>query len=332
MPRASLHKIGTYRRMGLQPSEMQSRMSKTADMIVLCHLGVPMLDPGTWTLTIEGMVRKPRCFMLDELRRMPQTTITALHQCAGNPLEPQIPTQRICNVTWTGVSLASILGECEVDAAASFVWSFGADHGSFAGVDVETYVKDLPIARLAEDVLIAFEVNGEALPLEHGFPARLVVPGFYGTNSVKWLTKIVLADRRALGPFTTHWYNDPVDGKDGQSTGDKEPVWRIAPQSIIVVPGPEGSARAGAATDVWGWAWADGGVCHVEVSTDGGRRWRPANLEQAQGRGWQKFAYTWTPEMRGSHSVQSRARSRDGSVQPVSGKRNAIYSVSITVV
>ena len=119
------------------------------------------------------------------------------------------------------------------------MWSHGADYGEFAGVAVERYTKDLPLSRLSADVLIATELNDEPLLAENGFPARLVVPGFYGTNSVKWLTGMTLADRRADSPFTTRWYNDAVLDGEGRATGQTVPVWAIAPESVIVAPAPE---------------------------------------------------------------------------------------------
>jgi DMSO/TMAO reductase YedYZ molybdopterin-dependent catalytic subunit len=120
-----------------------------------------------------------------------------VHQCCGNPLEPQVPTRRIANVRWGGADLAALLDGLGVDGEARYLWSRGLDHGTFAGVPCDGYTKDLPLQRLREgDVLIAYELNGEPLPPEHGFPARLLVPGYYGTNNVKWLSRLTLAKTR----------------------------------------------------------------------------------------------------------------------------------------
>jgi len=105
-----------------------------------------------------------------------------------------------------------------------------------------------------------------------------VVPGFYGTNSVKWLTRVTLAEARASGPFTQRWYNDPVRDECGSASGRTVPVWAIAPQSVIVAPAPDATINASKATEIWGWAWADGGVGQVGISVDGGS-WQPALLE-----------------------------------------------------
>jgi Oxidoreductase molybdopterin binding domain len=99
--------------------------------------------------------------------------ITSIHQCCGSPLKPEIPTRRVCNVVWSGVRLAALLADCEPDPAAQFVWSSGADYGVFEGDDCDAFVKDLPLDRVAADVLIAFEMNGSPLRPENGYPVRL---------------------------------------------------------------------------------------------------------------------------------------------------------------
>ena len=129
--------------------------------------------------------------------------------------------------------------------------------------ECSAYVKDLPISRVEQDVLIAYELNGAPLAPENGFPARLVVPGFYGTNSVKWLTRVTVADARAPGPFTARWYNDPELDERGKPTGRTRPVWSIAPELIITQPAPEAHIKAGAACAVSGWAWVIGELPHA---------------------------------------------------------------------
>ena len=229
-----------------------------------------------------------------------------------------------------GARLADILAECEPRPTVRFVWSTGADYGDFAGVSVEAYVKDMPVDRVNLDVLIAYEMNGESLTPEHGFPARLVVPGFYGTNSVKWLTRVTLAEERASGPFTKRWYNDPVQDDRASASGRTVPVWAIAPQSVIVAPAPDASIKASGATEIWGWAWADGGVSQVEVSIDAGY-WQPAALEPASERAWQRFTLSWMPIKCGTATLASRATTASGERQPASDRRNAIYRLSVNV-
>ncbi len=325
--RVILEPAGFHRRVPLLPHQMHARATPTADVIVLCHLGVAQLERETWSLTIDGLVHRSLRLQFSDLLAYPKQTVTSFHQCAGSPLAPREPTRRICNVRWGGARLADILRDCEAMPSARFVWSRGADYGSFGGLEHEAYVKDLPLARVPCDVLIAYELNGAPLPAEHGFPARLVVPGFYGTNSVKWLTRITLAETRAGGAFTTRWYNDPIADAEGPTV----PVWSVAPESVIVAPAPGESIARDKSIEIWGWAWADEGIERVEVSTDGGANWIPAELEAREERGWQRFAISWRPAKPGPVTLACRATSRDGTTQPPSGRRNAIHRVGIKV-
>lgn len=322
---------GYFRRVPLAPEEMTDRRTRTEHAIVLCHVGVPQIARHDWRLRIDGMVEQPLALAFDDLSRWPKVEIASVHQCAGSPLQPFEPARRICNVAWSGVRLSDVLRESKPDAAASFLWTEGADSGEFNGVSVEGYTKDLPIARIDDDVLIATEMNGAPLRPEHGFPARLVAPGFYGTNSVKWLTRITVASRRADSPFTTRWYNDPVLDQAGQPTSDTIPVWAIAPESVIVSPASGTELVVGQETTVWGWAWCDGGAERVEISVDDGATWRQAELEPPRGREWQRFAFAWRPIASGAVRLTARATSRDGAMQPASGRRNAWHSVAVQV-
>jgi DMSO/TMAO reductase YedYZ molybdopterin-dependent catalytic subunit len=327
--RAKLEPHAFFRRLPLAPHQMRDRVTRRADVIVLCHLGVARLDAADWSLTIDGLVARPRTLRLVDLLSRPKVEVTSVHQCAGSPLQPAEPTQRVCNVTWGGTQLADLLAECEPSDDARFVWATGADHGTFGGVAVDAYVKDLPIERVPADVLVAYEMNGAPLLPEHGWPARLVAPGFYGTNSVKWLTRLTLTEARATGPFTTRWYNDPAP--DGKVPGATQPVWAIAPQSVIVAPAPDARLDLGRATDIWGWAWADGGVRSVAVTADGGATWHAATLEPPAGRAWQRFALSWTPTQTGRTRLAARATASSGEVQPDVGRRNAVHAVTVHV-
>ena len=318
-----------FRRLPLLPHQMRDRLTRIEDAIVLCHLGVARVAREDWLLTIDGLVERPRTFAFADLLTYPKTEVTSIHQCAGSPTQPSEPSQRACNVTWAGARLADVLSGCGPSSTAAYVWSTGADYGEFAGVRVDAYVKDFPIERLRSDVLIAYEMNGAPLLAEHGFPARLVVPGFYGTNSVKWLTRLTLAANRPSGPFTTRWYNDPTpDGSDGKTT----PVWSIAPQSVIVAPAPDERISASQEIEIWGWAWADGGVREVQVTTDDGVTWRPAALEPVSGRAWQRFNMLWMAKQSGAATLGSRATSAAGHVQPATAWRNAVYRVSVNII
>ena len=254
----------------LLPHQLTEDVTPREDVIVLCHLGVPRLDAASWEMQIDGLVSKPARLRLDDLRRFPQRRVESFHQCAGSPLAPQEPKRRIVNVRWGGVRVSDVLADCGVRAEAQVpvvAWRGlrrvrGRRRGALhQGPAALASFGRCPDCKRAE---------WRAAPAENGFPARLVVPGFYGTNSVKWLTGMTLADRRSDSPFTTRWYNDAVLDGEGRATGQTVPVWAIAPESVIVAPAPEARSEAGQEHVIWGRAWADGGVSRVKVSVDGG--------------------------------------------------------------
>ena len=171
MIRAKLDPHQFIRRIPLAPHQMHDRLTRVDDAIVLCHLGLPRITREDWSLSIDGVCARPRTLSFADLMGYEKVSVTSVHQCAGSPMAPSEPTQRVCNVTWAGARLADILAECEPRPTARFVWSTGADYGEFSGVSVEAYVKDLPVNRVKSDALVAYEINGAPLAPEHGFPA-----------------------------------------------------------------------------------------------------------------------------------------------------------------
>jgi sulfane dehydrogenase subunit SoxC len=313
------------RRMVREPHQTTQTVTPQRDLFVLAHLGIPRVDVAQWRLEIAGLVERPLTLTLDDIRRLPAQRVESFHQCAGAPRRPDLAVRRVANVVWSGVDLAELLRGCGIRAAARFLWAYGLDRGEYDGESAEWYVKDVPLTRLGEGgMLLAYEVNGEALAPEHGFPLRLVVPGYYGTNTVKWLWRIELADARADGPFTTVLYNDP-----DPSSGGTRPVWGAPPEALIVAPAP--GPLAAVPIEIWGWAWAAAGIGQVEVSVDGGATWSPARLERRRQWSWQRFAFDWRPGGTGSFTLAARATDANGAVQPVSKARNAIHSVTVAV-
>lgn len=311
----------TFRRVPLLPHQLLSKVTAQRDLFVLAHVGVPRIDVKTWELSVTGLVRDNATFTFDRIRQMPKKQVEAFHECAGYPSNPKIATRRVGNVVWGGVDLKIFLDALGVLPEARFLWSYGLDSGEYDGVRSDLYLKDCPLDRLDHgDVLLAYEINGEPLDAEHGFPLRLLIPGFYGTNSVKWLSRLHLARERADGPFTTQLYNDAIDG-------GTRPVWQIAPESVIVSPAPD--AQIGVhAVEIWGWAWADDGVTAVEISTDGGQTWGAAELDRPNGWSWQKFRAAWQPEGAGEAVLMSRATGKQGT-QPLADWRNCVHAVPV---
>lgn len=310
----------------LKPADMTEWHTPVADLFVLAHMGIPEITLENWSLRIDGLVENPLELTFDELLRRPKRVVETVHQCAGNPMNPTTPARQIANVRWAGIDLRDLLAEIGVQSDATHLWAYGLDHGEFAGVEQDCYLKDIPISRIDEgDVLIAYELNDEELSLKHGFPARLIVPGFFGTNSVKWLSRLHVAGSRADSLFTTRFYNDPVP-----DSGTTRPVWEIATESVIVSPGPDDTLRTGD-IEVWGWAWSASEVQSVDVSTDGGITWLHALLEPRSQRSWQRFSYQWSARHSGTHVLLCRATDIRGETQPLGGARNAVFSVNLTL-
>ncbi|MDC9835953.1 molybdopterin-dependent oxidoreductase [Rhizobium binxianense] len=295
------------------------------DLFLVTHMGFLEIDPEQWYLEIGGLVDRPITLRLADIQAMPQREYMSFHECAGSPLAPQEPKRRVGNVVWKGVPLKEVLVLAGIAKEATYVWTSGLEWGEYAGLQNEIFQKDLPIHKaMADEVLLALEINGKPLSPDRGGPVRLVVPGWYGTNSVKWIGSIIAADCRAPGPYTTRFYNDTTP------TGTK-PVWAVAPESVIVGPDPAVSLQSGTATRIWGWAWGDEPIASAEVSVDGGSRWHAASVGPRQDRSWQQFEYFWTPT-RGQHVLKCRCTNVQGETQPLTPARNAVHDIAVTVV
>jgi DMSO/TMAO reductase YedYZ molybdopterin-dependent catalytic subunit len=311
------------------PHRLVDRVTAESDLFLIAHLGIAHIDSDTWRLSIGGLVERPRDFSLAELRRLPKRTIESFHHCAGDPTDAKDAKRLVGNVCWGGVDLAALLATCGMRSEATYLWAFGPDSGSYQDLPVSQFWKDMPLGRLREGgVLLAYELNGAPLTPERGFPLRLIVPGYYGTNDVKWLYRLELADRRASGVFTTILYNDPVPGPDG-GDGSRQPLWEAPPESAIVRPEPNAVVH-GEAVEIWGWAWAARGIARVEIGA-GDDNWTDATLEPRRDWSWQRFGFRWSPPGPGTYHLRARATDNEGAVQPLADARNAIHSVTVTV-
>lgn len=302
---------------------LDSWITPEDDLFLVTHMGFLEIDSEHWHLDVDGLVDKPMRLRLADLQAMPQREFMSFHECAGSPLAPTVAKRRVGNVVWKGVPLSLVLERAIISSEASFIWTSGLEWGEYAGVE-EPYQKDLPIGKaLAEEVLLALEINGQPLTSERGGPVRLVVPGWYGTNSVKWVGSITAANRRASGAYTTRFYNDTT------ASGMK-PVWSVAPESVIVSPSPNDLLPADTPTTVWGWAWGDQRISSVEVSVDSGGSWQTATVGPREGRSWQRFELPWSPEP-GQHVLLCRCTNEVGEGQPSSDARNEVHSIQVEV-
>ena len=306
---------------------LRAYRTATADFFVVAHMGIARLDAADWSLRVEGAVGRPLSITYAELLAMPLRRVGAVHECFGNPVEPEVATRRVAHVTWGGVPLREILEPAVPRPAARSVWLEAPDRGTFAGVESDRYVKDLPLDKaLDPDTLLAHEVNGAPLTAEHGFPVRLVAPGYFGTNSVKWLTRVYLAADRPEGYFTTHLYTRAARRGDGVT---REPVRDFDVHAVIVDPA-EGDAIAEGTRVVSGWAWSDVDVARVEWSGDGGASWASARLDpRLERHAWQRFSFEWRAGA-GERELRCRATDARGRVQPAAG-RNRVHAVRVRV-
>ncbi|MFJ3306579.1 sulfite oxidase [Streptomyces sp. NPDC086549] len=296
---------------------------------VLVHYDIPYVpDDTAWRLTVGGLVRRALHFDLAGLRALPRVTTRVTLECAGNgrallaprPVSQPWLVEAVGTADWTGVPLRLLLAEAGVGPGAVDVVCTGADHGVERGVE-QDYQRALPVAVATGDdpeVLVAYAMNGAPLPPQHGHPLRLVVPGWYGMAHVKWLRDITVSAQ----PFTG--FQQAVAYRLRQHPGDEgEPVTRIAPRALLVPPGfPDFMSRTRVVrpgpVPLEGRAWSGRApVTAVEVTTDGGASWHPADLDPADGHrwAWRRWHRTWTATP-GDHVLAARATDAEGHTQP----------------
>jgi sulfane dehydrogenase subunit SoxC len=293
---------------------------------LLIHYDIPDVDPADWRLRIGGLVDAPVELDLDAVRDRPAVTRRATMECAGNgrarlrprPVSQPWLVEAVGTAEWTGTPLGPLLRAAVPTAAAREVVFTGADHGVERGVE-QTYQRSLALAdALSDEVLLVHGMNGGPLPPQHGFPLRLLVPGWYGMAQVKWLTGIDLV----AGPF--EGFQQSVAYRVRHRPGEAgEPVTRMEPRALLVPPGwPDFMSRdrflRPGRVELHGRAWSGWApVVRVEVSTDGGASWRDAELgpagDPAAWRGW-SLPWDATP---GSYELCCRATDASGRTQPV---------------
>ncbi len=296
---------------------------------ILVHYDIPAADADTWTLRIHGRVRTPLTLDLAALRALPPVTHRVTMECAGNGrarLDPRPVSQpwlveAVGTADWTGVPLRTLLAEAGVEPDAVEAVFTGADHGVERGVE-QDYGRSLTVADATAadpEVLVAYEMNGAPLPPQHGYPLRLIVPGWYGMAHVKWLTDIELTDT----PFTG--FQQAVAYRFRQSPDDPgEPVTRIAPRALMIPPGfPDFMSRTRVVRPgpvrLEGRAWSGRApVTKVEVSADDGVSWRTAELAAPEGGpwAWRHWHAPWTATP-GRHVLTVRATDAEGTAQPL---------------
>lgn len=286
------------------------------------HSGAIEMTKGDYRLMINGLVEKPLVFTFEDLMRFPRRTMTAFCECAANggmewggaQLEGCQYTQgMIHNMEYTGVMLKDLLAEAGVKPEGKWIYAEGHDASSNG--------RSMPLEKALDDVMVAFFANGEALRKEHGYPVRLVVPGFEGNMWIKWLRRIGVYHAAVESREETSKYTDLMPGGKARKW-----TWVMDAKSVITAPSPQVPIRHGKGPLViTGLAWSGHGkIKRVDVSVDGGKTWAEARLaSEPQSKALTRFHYDM--DWDGSEMfIMSRAMDETGYVQPTKEQLRAI--------
>ncbi len=295
---------------------LDSWLTPIEDYFMVAHYGVPELDASSYTLRIGGLVQRPLTFTLEQLRDLPRAERTVVFECGGNSRGTF--HGMVGNATWTGTRLRPLLDQAGLAAGAREVHFWGADTGTeeVRGNEYEQHFgRSMSLEHIAEtDPLVAWEMNGEPLPIVHGFPVRLLVPGWYGVSNVKWLERIDVSADRLMARFMARDYVTLMEREaNGEVEWVETSVTRIRVKSMI--------ARVTRLQDrftVFGVAYGDGTpLDRVEVQVDGGD-WLLATLDRPEDPcSWTFFTFRTTGLAPGEHTLVSRATDALGRTQPV---------------
>lgn len=315
---------------------------------LLIHYDIPVVDASQYRLRVDGAVGRELELSLEELRGRPAHTAVVTFECAGNgraglrprPLSQPWLVEAVGSGEWTGTPLRPLLHEAGLAEDAVEIVFTGLDRGLEGGIE-QSYARSLTVADASHpDVLLAYALNGQPLPPQHGFPLRLVVPGWYGMTNVKWLTQISVL----RSPYDGY---QQVRGYRRRSTPDEDgtPVTRMAPRALMVPPGiPDFMTRRRllrpGGCSVEGRAWSGRGeIVRVEVSCDGGETWSDAHLDPPAGAAaWRRWVHEWDAAVEGEYELCCRATDSTGARQPLTPpwnvggyENNAVQRVAVVV-
>jgi DMSO/TMAO reductase YedYZ molybdopterin-dependent catalytic subunit len=328
----------------------RSWITRNDRFFVRSHLPAPAVDPAPYRLEVTGWVRRPLALSLAEVKALPTIESTHTLECAGNgralyKLPSTSGTQwghgGVGNAAWTGTRLSFLLQRAELLPEARHVWFEAADRAPLP--DVPPFLRSIPLDKAMADVLLAHGMNDEPLPALHGAPLRAVVPGWYGMASTKWVTRIRVEPGPSENHFMARGYRYVYPGED---PGLAPPVEEMKVKSVITRPLEGARVRpvvvrpADLRVRIQGFAWAGPqGVRLVEVSSDGGRTWKPAGFmgETAPG-AWRAWATELAVQPPARLTVMARATDGRGEAQPLEARANAagyannsIHAVSFRV-
>jgi DMSO/TMAO reductase YedYZ molybdopterin-dependent catalytic subunit len=296
--------------------QLRSWVTPVEDFFVVTHYGIPELDGARYRLDIGGLARRSLSLSLDDLRRRPRVERTTVFECGGNSRGTM--HGMVGNAVWGGTELRPLLEEVlpGIDAKEVHFWAADVGTEEIRGNEYEqAFARSMSLADVMErNPLLAYEMNGQPLPIVHGFPVRLIVPGWYGVAQVKWLTRIELAADRLMTRFMAKDYvtlmgRETPEGIEWVETS----VTRLRPKSVI--------ARVTRTDDrfsIFGAAWSDGTPLRsVEVQVNDGE-WQVARLDApADPHSWTFFTLETRGLRPGEHTLVSRATDVQGRTQPV---------------
>lgn len=308
------------------------------------------IDVDSFRLTVHGAVKQPLSLSLADLQALPRFEIAAVNQCSGNSrglFQPRVPGAQwthgaMGNARWTGFRLKDLLDKAGVDTGAAQVRFKGLDEPVVA--EAPHFMKALDLDHAMDgEVMIAYAMNGEQLPLLNGFPLRLIVPGWYATYWVKMLSDIEVLAAPDDNFWTKNAYRIPdtpfANVKPGEANVKTVPISRMLPRSFITNLRAGQTITAGSATPLRGIAFGgDCGVAKVEVSVDGGRSWQAASLGKDEGKySFRQWQANITLAGKGTTRLQVRCTNTNGAVQPGSANwnpsgfmRNVIEEIAVT--
>ena len=291
------------------------------------HMTAPAVDAQAWQLTVDGDVNATRALSVADVRALPAVNVTATLECAGNGRAFFDPP--VAGIQWrkgavgtsrfTGARLRDVLVAAGASNTASHVWMYGGDRP--LGTQ-PPFVRQVPRAKANDpDTIVAYEMDGQPLPLLHGAPLRAIVPGWEGAYSVKWLNRLTVASKDSDSFWVASAYRYPVRrGLPGVPVDakDQAPLTGLVVKSLITRP-LEGTALSAGPVEIAGFAWAgENRIARVEVSTDAGASWAPARLTGPEHRfAWRRFEYRTTLRNSGVHTILSRATDARGATQPI---------------
>jgi sulfite oxidase len=324
----------------VRPEDLEMPLSGFSDyltpaehLFVRAHVYVPTVNLSEWRLKVDGSVATPLALTIDDLKKLPAAELVSVLECAGNGrafYQPPVPGLQwghggVGNARWRGVRLADVLKRAGLKASAREILFDGADVPLGTMPDFQ---RSLPLEKaLDPNTLLAYEMNGETLPVKHGFPLRVIAPGWAGDSWTKWLTSIRVLDQEHDGFWMKSAYRHPgrpVAPGVSVPADRMQPVTRLRIKSVIASPLDGAQLDPGRSITIGGVAWGADPVTSVEVSIDGGRSWKAAalNANQRTRFGWRQWEFAWAPRESAYYTILARARDASGSTQPLDQEWN----------